>query len=132
MSQRTTKVLKAVLSTMCYSGADSVIAPLTRGIGAILMLQHVRPEQPASFEPNRFVKVTPHFLDETVRHVRASGFEIISLDETHFRLIEGEYRNPFVCFTFNDGYRENLEYAYPIFMRHDLPFAIFVQTDYVD
>ena len=64
--------------------------------------------------------------------MRASGFEIVSLDEAHFRLIEGDYGKPFVCFTFDDGYRDNLEYAYPIFKRHNLPFAIYVPTDYAD
>jgi peptidoglycan/xylan/chitin deacetylase (PgdA/CDA1 family) len=131
MSGRTT-FLKAVLSALHYSGADSMIAPLTRGIGAIFMLHHVRPEQPGSFEPNRILKVTPHFLEEVIRQVRTSRFEIVSLDEAHFRLIEGDYGKPFVCFTFDDGYRDNLEYAYPIFKRHNLPFAIYVPTDYSD
>jgi peptidoglycan/xylan/chitin deacetylase (PgdA/CDA1 family) len=131
MTGRTT-LLKAALSALHYSGADSMMAPLTRGIGAIFMLHHVRPEQPGSFEPNRILKVTPHFLEEVIRQVRASGFEIVSLDEAHFRLIEGDYGKPFVCFTFDDGYRDNLEYAYPIFKRHNLPFAIYVPTDYSD
>jgi peptidoglycan/xylan/chitin deacetylase (PgdA/CDA1 family) len=127
-----TTLLKAALSALHYSGADSMMAPLTRGIGAIFMLHHVRPEQPGSFEPNRILKVTPHFLEEVIRQVRASGFEIVSLDEAHFRLIEGDYGKPFVCFTFDDGYRDNLEYAYPIFKRHNLPFAIYLPTDYSD
>jgi len=131
MSRRTT-FLKAVLSTLHYTGVDSMMAPLTRGIGAIFMLHHVRPEHPGSFEPNRILKVTPQFLEEVIRQVRASGFEIVSLDEAHFRLIEGDYGSPFVCFTFDDGYRDNLEYAYPIFKRHELPFAVYVPTDYCD
>jgi peptidoglycan/xylan/chitin deacetylase (PgdA/CDA1 family) len=132
MSRRTTKILKAVLSAMHYSGADSMIAPLTRGIGAIFMLHHTSPEKPGKFEPNRILKISPHFLELVIRQVQASGFEIISLDEAHFRLIEGDYGKPFVCFTFDDGYRDNLEYAYPIFKRHNLPFAIYVPTDYAD
>jgi peptidoglycan/xylan/chitin deacetylase (PgdA/CDA1 family) len=132
MSRRTTKLLKAVLSTLHYSGADSMIAPFTRGVGAIFMLHHVRPERPGSFEPNRILKVTPQFIEEVIGQVRASDFDIVSLDEAHFRLIEGEYRRPFVCFTFDDGYRDNLDYAYPIFKRHNLPFAIYVPTDYPD
>jgi peptidoglycan/xylan/chitin deacetylase (PgdA/CDA1 family) len=132
MSRRTTTLLKAVLSALHYSGADSMIAPLTRGIGAILMLHHVSPDEPGSFAPNRVLKVSPDFLELVIRQVRASGFDIVSLDEAHFRLIEGEYRNPFVCFTFDEGYRDNLEYAYPIFKRHDLPFAVYVPTDYPD
>jgi len=132
MSRRSTRVLKAALSALHYSGADSMIAPFTRGIGAVLMLHHVRPEKPGDFEPNRILKVTPHFLEQVIRQVRASGFEIVSLDEAQFRLVEGEYRSPFVCFTFDDGYRDNLEYAYPIFKRHDLPMAVYVPTEYPD
>ena len=80
MSGRT-RFLKAALSALHYSGADSMIAPLTRGIGAIFMLHHVRPEKPNSFEPNRILKVTPDFLEQVIGQVRASGFEIVSLDE---------------------------------------------------
>jgi hypothetical protein len=132
MSRRTTRILKAVLSTLHYSGADSMIAPFTRGIGAIFMLHHVNPEKPGRFEPNRILKITPQFLELVIRQVRQSGFEIVSLDEAHFRLIEGDYGKPFVCFTFDDGYRDNLEHAYPIFKRHNLPFAVYVPTDYAD
>jgi peptidoglycan/xylan/chitin deacetylase (PgdA/CDA1 family) len=131
MSRRTT-FLKAMLSALHYSGAGAMIAPLTRGIGAIFMLHHVRPEKPSSLEPNRILNVTPDFLDQVIIQVIESGFEIVSLEEAHFRLIEGNYGKPFVCFTFDDGYRDNLEYAYPIFKRHNLPFAIYVPTEYVD
>ena len=107
MSRRT-KFLKAVLSALHYSGADSMIAPLTRGIGAVFMLRHVRPEKPNSFEPNRILKVTPDFLEQVIAQVGASGFEIVSLDEAHFRMVEGHHSKPFICFTFDDGYRDNL------------------------
>ena len=76
--------------------------------------------------------MTPDFLEQVIAQVRASGFEIVSLDEAQFRMIEGDHGKPFVCFTFDDGYRDNLEYAYPIFKRHNLPFAIYVPTDYAD
>ena len=132
MSRRTTKILKAALSTLHYSGADSMIAPFTRGIGAIFMLHHVSPEKPSRLEPNRILKITPQFLELVIRQVRQSGFEIVSLDEAHFRLIEGDYGKPFVCFTFDEGYRDNLEHAYAIFKQHDLPFAVYVPTDYAD
>ena len=121
-----------MLSALHYSGADSMMAPFTRGLGAILMLHHVSPEDPGTFEPHRFQKVSPDFLELVIRQVRASGFDIVSLDEAHFRLIEGEYNKPFVCFTFDDGYRDNLEYAYPVFKRHGLPFTVYVPTNYPD
>jgi peptidoglycan/xylan/chitin deacetylase (PgdA/CDA1 family) len=117
---------------MHFSGADSLMAPLTRGIGAIFVLHHVRPKAPERYAPSRILTVSPQFLDAAIRQVRGTGFEIVSLDAAHFRLIEGEYRTPFVCFTFADGYRDAIEHAYPVFKRHDVPFAVYVPTDYAD
>ncbi len=132
MSPRSTRLHRVTLSALHFSGAGRLVASLTRGIGAIFMLHHVSPDKPRAFQPSRCLSVTPEFLEETIRLVRASGFDILSLDEAHFRLTEGEYRRPFVCFTFDDGYRDNFEHAYPVFKRHDLPFAVYVATDYVD
>jgi peptidoglycan/xylan/chitin deacetylase (PgdA/CDA1 family) len=131
MKWHMTRVLKAVLSTMHFSGADSIMAPLTRGIGAVFVLHHVRPQTDRR-EPSRLRTVTPQFLHTWIRQVRGAGFEIISLDAAHFRLIEGEYRTPFVCFTFADGYRDALEHAFPVFQHHNVPFAVYVPTDYAD
>ena len=39
---------------------------------------------------------------------------------------------PFACFTFDDGYRDNRDFAYPIFERRRLPFAIYVPADFAD
>ena len=132
MSRRTTKLLRAGLSALHYSGADGMLAPLTRGVGACFTLHHVRPEPVERFHPNRILSVTPEFLDGVIHQVVENGFEIVSLDEAHFRLAEGDFERPFVCFTFDDGYKDNLEYAYPIFRRYGLPFAIYVPTDFAD
>jgi peptidoglycan/xylan/chitin deacetylase (PgdA/CDA1 family) len=130
MSRRTSRLRKAALSALHYSGADSMIAPFTRGLGAVLTLHHVTPEKPGAFEPSRDLKVTPNFLVQVIQQVRAAGFEIVSLEEAHFRLVEGEYRRPFVCLAFDDGYQDIFEHAYPILQRYDLPFAVYVPTDY--
>ena len=132
MSRRSSRISRVALSALHYSGADRLIAPLTRGVGAIFKLHNVHPDKPAPFEPNRLLKVTPEFLEQVIRQVRTSGFDVLSLQDAHFRLTEGMYRRPFVCFTFDDGYRDNFEHAYPIFKRHDLPFTVYVSTDYPD
>jgi len=131
MSRRSTKLLKAALSVVHYSGAESLLAPLTRGAGVILMLHQVRPEPPLPFEPNRILKVTPDFLDDVVSALLEARFDIIALDQIRERLKGGGER-PFACFTFDDGYRDNRDHAYPIFKRHGLPFAIYVPTDFAD
>jgi peptidoglycan/xylan/chitin deacetylase (PgdA/CDA1 family) len=131
-SRRTTKLIKAGLATLFYTGGHRVIAPFTQGVGAIFMLHHVTPEPQRPFEPNRILRITPDFLDRSIVVALEAGFEIVSLDEAHFRLSEGLFERPFACFTFDDGYRDNLLYAYPIFKRHNLPFAIYVPSAFPD
>lgn len=131
--QGTQRLFRAALSTLYYAGAHKVAGPFTRGVGQILMLHHVRPETTGpAFAPNRLLSVTPAFLENVIRQVREAGFDIVSLDEAHDRLKSGDPNRPFTCFTFDDGYRDNLQFAYPIFKRHNLPFAIYVPTDYPD
>ena len=132
MHRHGTQLVKAALSAAYYLGADGLLAPFTRGQGVIFMLHHVRPEPPKAFEPNRILKVTPDFLEEVITEVKAAGFETVSLDEVEERLKPGYDGPPFACFTLDDGYKDNARYAYPVFKRHNVPFTIYVPSDYAD
>jgi len=132
MSRRSTALLKTALAAVHYTGAGNLLAPYTRGAGVIFMLHQVDPHPPAEFEPNRILKVTPQFLDEVVRDVIAAGFDVIPLDGVRERLQDADPSRPFACFTLDDGYRDNRDYAYPIFRRHNVPFTIYVPTDFAD
>jgi Xaa-Pro aminopeptidase len=52
--------------------------------------------------------------------------------ENNAQLRDGDLRRPFVCFTLDDAYRDNLKYAYPVFKRYGIPFTIYAPTDYLD
>lgn len=132
MSRRSTAFLKTALAAVHYSGAGNLLAPYTRGRGVIFMLHHVDPSAPQEFEPNRILKVTPNFLEAVVREVLDAGFDIVPLDQVRERLEQGEGARPFACFTLDDGYRDNREFAYPIFRRYCAPFTIYVPTDFAD
>ena len=132
MSRHTTKLLKAALSALHYSGADDLIATYVGGDGVILMLHHVTPDQPRDFEPNGILKVTPPFLESVIGEVRSSGFEIIALDDVKARLATPEPKKPFAVFTLDDGYKDNRHHAYPVFKRHDVPFTIYEPAAYAD
>ena len=125
-------LIKTALTALHFSGADRMLSPLTAGVGVIFTLHHVLPARPDPFQPNRILTVTPEFLDAVIQFVVGRGFEVLSLDEVEQRLAEGDLDRPFACFTFDDGYRDNREYAYPIFRRYGLPFAVYVPTDFPD
>ena len=132
MTRHTTRFLKAALSALHYTGADGMIAPFTAGNGVIFMLHQVTPEAPRNFEPNRILKVTPEFLDSVICQVRDSGFDIIGMDAVPERLKSPGGKPPFAVFTLDDGYKDNAEFAYPVFKRHNVPFTIYVATDFAD
>ncbi|HYD15168.1 MAG TPA: polysaccharide deacetylase family protein [Hyphomicrobium sp.] len=132
MSRKTTALTQAALSLLHATGAGGLLAPFTRGKGVIFTLHNVRPEPPEAFEPNRILKITPEFLETAIETVQKAGYDIVSLDEAARRMKSTEPSQPFACFTFDDGYRDNRDFAYPVFKKHGLPFAIYVATDYAD
>ena len=132
MSRTNTKLLKAALAALHYARADRAFGRLTQGAGVIFMLHHVAPSGPERFHPNRILSITPEFLDLVIRHILAAGFEVISLDDIPDRLACGACDTPFAAFTFDDGYRDNVQYALPVFRTHGLPFTDYVPSGFPD
>ena len=95
------------MEALYFSGAHRMLRPLIGGVGAILTLHHVRPPRADAFQPNRLLEVSPAFLEDVIRELRRSSIDLVTLDETHRRLKERDFRRRFVCLTFDDGYRDN-------------------------
>jgi peptidoglycan/xylan/chitin deacetylase (PgdA/CDA1 family) len=125
-------VIRSGLETLYFTGAHRLLQPLVGGVGAILMLHHVRPARRDRFQPNRLLEITPRFLERVVQHLRRSGIDLISLDEMHRRMTERDFARRFACFTFDDGYRDNQEWAFPILRREQVPFAVYIPTSFPD
>jgi peptidoglycan/xylan/chitin deacetylase (PgdA/CDA1 family) len=125
-------VIRGGLETLYFSGAHVFMRPFVAGVGAILTLHHVRPPRPDRFQPNRLLEVTPAFLEDVVRYLRRAGLDIVSLDEMCRRLIEQDFRRRFVCMTIDDGYRDTLQWAYPLLKKYDVPFCIYIPTSFPD
>jgi len=125
-------LIRTGLEALYFTGSHLALEPLLGGIGAILTLHHVRPAPPDPFQPNRLLEVTPAFLEKLIVGLRKLEIDMISLDEMRRRLTERSFARKFVCFTFDDGYRDNLHYAYPVLKQHGVPFAIYVPTSFPD
>jgi peptidoglycan/xylan/chitin deacetylase (PgdA/CDA1 family) len=125
-------IIRSGLETLYFSAAHLALRPFVAGIGAILTLHHVRPPRLDRFQPNRLLEVTPGFLEDVVRYLRRSRLDLISLDEMRRRLTERNFERRFVCLTIDDGYRDTLQWAYPILKRHQAPFAVYIPTSFPD
>ena len=132
MKQLRNHVIRAGLEALCITGAHHLLRPIFAGVGAIFMLHHVRPPREAEFRPNRHLEIAPDFLRATLAHLRARGVDIVSMDEVHRRLAERDFSRQFACFTLDDGYRDNRDFALPVMREFDAPLAVYVTSDFAD
>jgi peptidoglycan/xylan/chitin deacetylase (PgdA/CDA1 family) len=125
-------IIRTGLETLYFTGMHHLMRPLVGGVGAILTLHHVRPPRLEAFQPNRLLEVTPVFLEGLLRRLKRRRVDVISLDEMHRRFIEGDFKKRFVCITFDDGYKDLMRWAYPLFKKYELPFALYIPTSFPD
>lgn len=100
-------------------------------LGRILMLHRVvehrsdKPEQ-------RELEVTPQFLEQKILEYKSKGYTFVSIDDiTHLSPLTSRL-SPFVCLTFDDGYRDTYDLAYPLLKKLNIPFVVYVTTGFVD
>jgi len=125
-------IIRSGLNGLYFSGGHHVLRPVTGGVGFILTFHHVRPARPDPFQPNRLLEVTPAFLEQVLQQLVRAGIEVVSLDEMHDRMVQQRFSRRFACLTFDDGYRDNLRFAYPLLKRFNMPFAIYLPTSFPD
>jgi peptidoglycan/xylan/chitin deacetylase (PgdA/CDA1 family) len=132
MKQFRNNVIRVGLGALYFTGAHYLLRPIFSGVGAIFMLHHVRPRRDAEFQPNRHLEVAPEFLRAMLAHLRSRGIDIITIDEVHQRLIERNFSRRFACFTLDDGYRDNRDFALPLMREFEAPFTVFVASDFAE
>jgi len=126
---------KLILNSLYFSGAQGVLKPKLGGIGSIFMLHRVQNVSLKPFAPNYHLSASPDFLDRVILHLKTQGYEFISMDEVARRLKSPEKyegKKPFLAITLDDGYRDNLINAVPVFRRHEVPYMIYVAPGLTD
>ena len=99
-------------------------------LGRILMLHRVVEHR--SEGKKRELEVTPQFLEQTIDDYRRQGYRFVSIDEACDIISKGRTYHPFVCLTFDDGYQDNYDIAYPILKQMNIPFAVYVTTGFIN
>ena len=100
-------------------------------LGRILMLHRVveqRSENPEQSE----LEVTPQFLEQTIEDYRNQGYRFVSINQACDIIAGKDKGKPFICLTFDDGYRDNYTTTHPLLKRYNVPFAVYVTTGFVD
>jgi peptidoglycan/xylan/chitin deacetylase (PgdA/CDA1 family) len=132
MKQFRNHVIRAGLGALYFTGAHFLLRPIFAGVGAIFMLHHVRPRRDAAFQPNHHLEVTPQFLRAMLSHLKSRDIDIVTMDEVHQRLAERNFSRRFACFTLDDGYRDNRDFALPVMREFDAPLTVYVASDFAE
>ena len=127
------------------TGFKSIVRPLYRAVkwgyhhtlkrqpkilGYIFMLHRVTEFEDGHLWCNEHMKVTPDFLDKTIASLKEK-YDIIPLSCVPIRFSQKNKRK-FIVFTMDDGYKDNFTKALPVFKKHNVPYTIFITTDFPD
>jgi peptidoglycan/xylan/chitin deacetylase (PgdA/CDA1 family) len=74
-----------------------------------------------------FAPITPELFETQMQFLK-SCYRVMRLDELVARNAKGDLPDRAVAITFDDGYRDNFDFAFPILKKYQLPATIFVAT----
>lgn len=128
-------VKMAVVWPAHYSGVLSLARRLMmRRRGAILMYHRVfGPEtRLPDYSPNGMAVTAQQFARQM--QFIASRYQVVSLQElvTNLQRSSREFRPNLCAITFDDGWRDVYDHAYPVLRQYSLPATVFLTTNFVD
>lgn len=98
----------------------------------IYMLHRCSPFETGKLFSNENMKVSPEFLKNFILEKRKTH-EFISLDDFYtLANAKSQILKKFIILTFDDGYLDNFEFAFPIFEELNVPFTVYVTTCFPD
>jgi len=104
----------------------SLISENTDHLATIFMMHRIKTED--EFVDGHSVK----YLKEALEYLRNNNYNFVSINTLISNTVnKGTPLKRAVAFTMDDGYKEQLELAAPIFIEYKCPVTIFVITDFV-
>lgn len=99
----------------------------------ILMYHYISDPPPGANQIRQDLSVPPAVFEAHLRYLKDNGYHSISLHQLLLHLTRGEPlpENPIVL-TFDDGYRDNYEHAFPLLQKYDFRATFFLITNFID
>ncbi|MDR1349438.1 MAG: polysaccharide deacetylase family protein [Zoogloeaceae bacterium] len=96
--------------------------------GCILVLHQVVENDREAAWPHRRGTCIGHQAFERLLIWLRQRFQCVALEEL---LQQPDGERPRMALTFDDGWRDNAELAFPLLQRHEIPASIFLSTDFI-
>ncbi|HEU0051338.1 MAG TPA: polysaccharide deacetylase family protein, partial [Patescibacteria group bacterium] len=94
----------------------------------VLMYHHIRPMRPNFSKADREYTVTPEAFEEQMHSLWLAGYETITPDDLLSAIGKGQSSLPTksVLITFDDGFRDQYQYAFPVLKKYHLKATFFI------
>ncbi len=121
---------KIVFDILCRRSVDWLKRKLVHKRGIVFLMYHSVPQNASLHTyttPQKEFEIQLKFLKE--------NFMVVSMDEAYCLLFENkkiENNKPIAVITFDDGFVDNYEIAYPLLKKYGLPFTIFLTINFID
>jgi peptidoglycan/xylan/chitin deacetylase (PgdA/CDA1 family) len=129
MAQYYQKILTQKFSPILnFCGIGNLTKSFYSGKGQILILHRVVPALLKERIHNHLsLEITPDHLERIFTYFKRKNYDFIDLNALPTWLeTNRNTKKKFVIFTFDDGYKDNLQFAYPVFKKHNIPFTIYI------
>lgn len=98
----------------------------------ILMYHYLSAPPPGADRVRQDLSVSPAAFEAQLAYLKDNGFNAIRLDDLHNHLAAGAPLPPKpVILTFDDGYRDTYENAFPLLLRYGFRATFFIVSDFV-
>lgn len=129
MNTATRRKLRSILYSALKAATNvSYLFPKNGKKTPILVYHRVSPLYYKKEFP--YANVFPEEFDRQMGYLKGN-FEVITLSEYIGRASENRLSGKEVCVTFDDGFKDNYLYAFPILKKHGLPAVFFLTTKYI-
>lgn len=113
---------------MIKKAKNTLFPPETAGI--VYVFHRVEEQNPDKMFSNENMKISSEKLAEKIEEIQ-KYYNIIPSTEIEKYLSE-EQDKPFAVITLDDGYKDNLTNGLPVFKKYNVPFTIFLASDFID
>lgn len=118
-------VKSAVYTTAHFSGLSRALGIRYRGRGIIFALHSIVDDD--AFYPDQTLRCPVGKLTWVLHWLQQQQLDFVTLDEAVERL-SAPTAKPFVAFTFDDGFADNLIRALPVMEKFAAPFTAYIST----
>lgn len=102
-----------------------------KGHGAIIMYHRVLPVDKINQDYDLGLAVTLSNFENQIKFLK-NNYTLVSMDDFIEKLKNRKKNEFYVTVTFDDGYKDNLDYALPVLKKNNIPATLYITTRFLE